>query len=92
MSLREILWDDPVLDRGEAVWFLEGTGYNDDDELVEVVYRIPDEVRADIIGAGCADLDSIPVVWINVTQRDRAEGVRRKLHTHGIAPVQSPGR
>lgn len=94
MSLREILWYNEGFSADDAVWMLEGTGYNDDDEIVEVVYRIPDEVRAGFVRIGRipGGINAIPVVWENVTQRDRQELVPRKLRTLGTTRAQSRDR
>lgn len=94
MSLRDILWHNEGFELSAAVWILEGTAYNDDDEIVEVVYRIPDEVREDILNVGriVGGINNIPVVWENVTPRDRPKFAPRKFHTHGTAIGRILGR
>ena len=94
MSLREILWHNECFDPEDPTWTLEGTAYNEDDQIVEVVYRLPDMVRTNILKAGriAGGIEAIPVEWTKVIQRDQPEPARRKFHTHGTATGRILGR
>lgn len=49
MSLRKLLWDNEQFDPKEPVWWLTGTAYTEDGDLIQVKYRVPADRRLQIM-------------------------------------------
>jgi len=52
MALREIVWETEAFWPQEPVWWLEGTAYNERDDLIHVKARVSDERRKEILQEG----------------------------------------
>lgn len=52
MAMRDVLWETEKFDPREPDWYMEGTGYTEDGDLIAVRYNVPPSIRRFIMEKG----------------------------------------